>query len=92
MGQSPRAGHAWPRSLFLGLGWGVVVLGTGLLATFGPDWALPSGQASHYGYGQPLAAIGVCLLAFLLVIVGFAIAQLTAVIVRRQWVAAGEPA
>jgi hypothetical protein len=90
LAQSRGAGHAWPRSLFVGLLWGLVVLGTGLLATFGSDWVLPSGQASHDGYGRPFAVVGEALLAALLVPVGFAIAQLTAVIVRRQRAAAGE--
>ncbi|HJZ93876.1 MAG TPA: hypothetical protein VKE40_23585 [Gemmataceae bacterium] len=92
LARSPDAGHAWPRSVVVGLAWGVVVLGTGLLATFAPDWILPSGHASHYGYGQPLAMIGEVLLAVILVPIGIAIAQLTAVVVRRQWTAVGEPA
>jgi hypothetical protein len=76
--------HAWPKSVGLGAAWGLAVLGTGLFATFGPDWVLPTGQASHYGYGQAFAMIGVVLLSILAVPVGFGIAQLTAVVVRRR--------
>jgi len=76
--------HAWPTSLGLGLAWGLAALGAGLLAVFGPDWLLPSGQASHYGYGQALAMLAVILLSILALPVGFVIAQLTAVVVSRR--------
>jgi hypothetical protein len=74
--------HAWPRSIGLGVAWGSAVLGAGLFATFGPDWVLPAGQVSRYGYGQAFATIGVCFLSLLAAPVGFVIAQLTAVVVR----------
>src|SRR5262249_38897238 len=92
LARSPAGGRARPRSVVGGLAGGVVVLGAGLLAPFAPAWILPSGHASHYGYGQPLAMIGEVLLAVILVPIGIAIAQLTAVVVRRQWTAVGEPA
>ena len=76
--------HAWPRSVGLSVAWGLAVLVTGLLATFGPAWVLPSGQASHYGYEQIFAALGVFVLSALAVPVGFLIAQLTAVVVARR--------
>jgi hypothetical protein len=76
--------HAWPKSIGLGLAWGLAVLGTGAFATFVPDWVLPAGQVSHYGYGQSLAMLGVFFLSILAVPVGFVIAQLTATVVRRR--------
>lgn len=39
--------HAWPKSLAMAIGWGLAVLAAGLLATLGPEWLLPRGQASH---------------------------------------------
>jgi hypothetical protein len=54
------------------------------LAIFSPDWVLPSGQASHYGYGQAFALVGVILLSTVAVPVGFLIAQVTAVLVSRR--------
>ncbi|HKB05554.1 MAG TPA: hypothetical protein VKD90_25240 [Gemmataceae bacterium] len=83
-------GRAWPYSIRLGLSWGLAVLAAGLLATFGPDWVLPSGQSSsHYGYGQAFATIGVVMLVLVVVPIGFTIAQFTAVFVRREWARAG---
>jgi hypothetical protein len=72
----------WHWSIVRGLVWGGAVLGTGLLAIAAPDWAL-RGQASHYGYGQAFAVIGVVLLSVAVVPVGFAVSLLTALIVRR---------
>jgi hypothetical protein len=93
LAQSPDFGRtgwrAWRRSVVLSVAWGLAVLATGLLATFGPEWLLPAGQISHYGYGQAFAMIGVALLAICVIPVGFAIAQLTAVFVRREWARAG---
>jgi len=71
--------HAWPLSLGLGLACGLVVLGTGLVATFGSDWALPAGQASHYGYVEALAILGVFFASLLAMLAGSAIAQIAAV-------------
>jgi hypothetical protein len=71
--------HAWPSSLAMSFAWGLVILGVGLLAIFGPDWVLPAGVANHYGYGQALAALGVILVSVLAVPTGFTIAQLAAV-------------
>jgi hypothetical protein len=76
--------HAWPRSIGLGVAWGVAVLATGVFATFGPDWVLPAGQASHYGYEQGFIMLGVFNLSILAVPVGFVIAQLTAAAERRR--------
>jgi hypothetical protein len=76
--------HAWPWSLAMGVTWGLALLGAGLVATLAPDWALPVGQASHYGYGQVLAILGVILLSLLALPVGFAIAQVTAVRTRHR--------
>jgi hypothetical protein len=68
----------------MGIVWGLALLSAGLVATCGPDWALPPGQASHYGYGQVLAILGVILLSLLALPVGFAVAQLTAVFTRNR--------
>jgi hypothetical protein len=76
--------HAWPKSLGLGLAWALAILGVGLLATFGPDWVLPAGQVTYYGYGQFFAVLGLLFLGAVAVPVGFAIAQLTAVVVRSR--------
>ncbi len=80
----PRRGwlrrHAWPRSLGLAVLWGLAVLGAGLLAVFGPDWVLPAGQVNHYGYGQPLAVMGVFFLSAVALPVGFVISQVTALL------------
>jgi hypothetical protein len=85
-GRSGSAGAIW--SIGRGLAWGAAVLGTGLLAVFGPDWAL-AGQASHYGYGQAFAVIGVVLLAIVVVLVGFTLSLVTAVVVRPRVAAVG---
>ncbi len=76
--------HAWPKSIGLGVAWGLAVLATGTFATFSPDWVLPAGQASHYGYGQVFAMLGVFFLGILALPLGFLIAQVTAVVVRRR--------
>jgi hypothetical protein len=75
---------AWPLSLVLGIAWSAAVLVTGLLALFGPSWALPAHQASQYGYGKPLAMIGVFLLTVIVFPVGFSTAQITASVVRHR--------
>lgn len=76
--------HAWPLSLTAGMAWGLVVFATGLLAVFAPDWMLPAGQVSRYGYGQILAILGVVLMTVLVLPVGFAISQVTAVRTQRR--------
>lgn len=83
--------HFWPKSLGIGVAWGLAVLGTGLLAIVGPDWVLPSGQVSHYGYGRAFATLGVFCLSILAVPVGFAITQLTALVVYRRETAKVDP-
>jgi hypothetical protein len=62
----------------------LVVAVTGTLAVYAPDWSLPSGQASHYGYGQAFATIGVVLLAVILAPIGFIITQVVAVVVASS--------
>jgi hypothetical protein len=76
--------HAWPWSAVFGLSWALVVAVTGTLAVYAPDWSLPSGQASHYGYGQAFATIGVVLLAVILAPIGFIITQVVAVVVASS--------
>lgn len=78
-----RNATAWHWSIGAGLLWGAIVLGTGLLAIFAPDWAL-SGQASHYGYGQAFAVIGVVLLAIVVAPLGFGVMLLTAALSRKR--------
>lgn len=73
--------HLWAKSIGLGIAWGLAIFGTGVFAIVGPDWVLPSGQASHYGFGQALAFVGVLCLSLLAVPVGIVIARLTAVVV-----------
>jgi hypothetical protein len=77
------ARSAWPRSLGLAFQWGLAVLSAGLFAVFGPNWVLPSGQLSVYGYGPIFAVIGVVFLSLLAVPIGFGIAQVTAVTARQ---------
>jgi hypothetical protein len=76
--------HAWPSSLGAGVVWGMMVLGAGLLTTLGPEWVLPPGQVSHYGYGQVFAIYGLCFLSVLVVPVGFLIAHLNTVVTRNR--------
>ena len=79
--------HAWPRSVGLGVAWSLAILAAGSFATFAPDWTLPSGQGSHYGYGQGFALLGVFALSILAFPLGFVIAQLAAVVVSHSEVA-----
>jgi hypothetical protein len=79
---------AWHWSIAAGLHWAGFVLGTGLLAIFAPDWTL-SGQASHYGYGQAFAVIGVVLLAIVATPLGFGVTLVTAAMSRRTGVKSG---
>lgn len=74
------------RILALGLGclWALAVFGAGLLAVFAPEWTLPEGQATHYGYGQAFAILGVILLSVAAAPVGFLITLITASIVARD--------
>ena len=66
--------QAKSRSFGFGLLWGVTVFGTGALATFGPEQALPVGQVSNYGYDRMFMMLGLSLLSVLIVPVGFLIA------------------
>jgi hypothetical protein len=59
-----------------GLAWAVGFLATGLFAIFGPDLALPVGQADHYGYGQGLAAMAVGIGAVVVLVIGVWIARI----------------
>lgn len=62
--------QAWPWSLGFGLIWGMALLAMGWLAIYSPDWMLPAGQVSRYGYGQGFALIGVMGLSLLSVVLG----------------------
>ena len=55
-----RAGRRgrWRRALAAAGLWGAALCGAGLLAVYAADWTLPAGQATHYGYGQGIAALG----------------------------------
>jgi hypothetical protein len=68
-----------PRSLGLALLWSLGVVLTGLLAIFGPGVALPADvREEPIGYGRAIATIALVLLGSLVFILGFAIAQITA--------------
>jgi len=56
--------------------WGAGFLAAGQLAIFGPDLALPVGQADHYGYGQGLAAMAVGIGSVLVIVIGVWIARI----------------
>ena len=84
-----RQGRAQPtwrlclRSLGLALVWGGVVFCVGVAAIFGPYLFLPSAQVSQYGYGVPLALLGLFLLAGLTTLAGISV-SLTAVMVANR--------
>jgi len=59
-----------------------------MLAIFGPDYVLPDGQASHYGYGQAFATIGLVILAIILVPLGMLLTMITSSIVCKRCLAA----
>lgn len=62
--------QVWPWSLGFGLIWGMAILAIGWLAIYSPDWVLPAGQVSRYGYGQGFALLGVMGLSLLSVAIG----------------------
>ena len=66
-----RGRRDWAASLVLAFAWGLAFWAAGAFATFGIDTALPSGQASHYGYDQPIAMLGFTLLSVVLMPIGF---------------------
>lgn len=74
----------WLWSLGFGLIWGMAILAVGWLAIYSPEWMLPVGQVSRYGYGQGLAILGAMGLSLLSVIVGFIVVLIAAT--RRQTV------
>lgn len=73
---------AAPLALLSGFLWAVLVLSCGLFATFGPQFAIPDGQASNYGYGTIFAVFGVIILSAITFVLGFLIVQFTAIITR----------
>lgn len=70
--------QAWPWSLGFGLVWGMTLLGIGWLAIYSPNWMLPAGQISRYGYGQGFALLGVMGLSLLSVVLGFIVVWVAA--------------
>lgn len=80
---SPHVPRIWPWAVGVGLLWGAGVLVTGLLAVHGPDAALPEGQVGGYGYGKPIASIGVFLLAPNVAVLGFLVAYFTGTVTLR---------
>jgi hypothetical protein len=80
--QAPLYRPAAPLALLAGFLWAVLVLSCGLFATFGPQFAIPDGQASNYGYGKIFAAFGVIILSAIAFVLGFLIVQFTAIITR----------
>ena len=77
-------GSAWPAAILWPAAWGLAVFAAGMFAIFGPDLALSSAQASHYGYGRAFAMIGVVFLAGLAMAVGFIITLSAAAVFRRR--------
>ena len=75
---------AWPRALGLAGCWSLAILVTGLIAIFAPEYSLPTDQVSHYGYGRPLAILGLFFLTVGALPVGFSIVYLTTTHVRLQ--------
>lgn len=65
-----RKRRVWPYALAAGLAWGSAVACAGLAALYAPEHLLPDGQGYSYGYGRPLAAIAVVMLAALLSLIG----------------------
>ena len=81
-----RKRRVWPYALAAGLAWGSAVACAGLAALYAPEHLLPDGQGYSYGYGRPLAAIAVVMLAALLSLIGFIA---VAAIARRRLRQAG---
>ncbi len=69
--------QVWPWSIGFGLLWGIAILAVGWLAIYSPNWVLPAGQVSRYGYGQGFAILGIMGLSLLAVVIGFAVVQIT---------------
>lgn len=57
-----------------GVAWGTAFLGTGLFAVFGPDLVI-AGQGYHRGYGQGLAAFGLVVGTFLVILIGWIVSH-----------------
>jgi hypothetical protein len=74
----------WPWAIGIGCLWSLGVFATGLLAIYGPETTLPEGQVVHYGYAHLFEAIGLMLLTPPVLVVGFLIAYVTGVVVRRK--------
>lgn len=70
--------RALPWSLGFGILWGIAILAIGWLAIYSPDWVLPEGQVSRYGYGQGFAILGVMGLSLLSVVIGMVIMLIAA--------------
>ena len=81
---APRVPRIWPWAVGVGVLWSAAFLATGFLAIFAPDAALPEGQASAYGYGEIFEAVALFILAPNVVVVGFLVAYVTGVVVRRM--------
>jgi hypothetical protein len=72
--QRARQGRpAWGVVAGVAILWSVVLAGTGAVAIFAPESALPEGQVAHYGYCQIFAMAGIIALSVIAVPVGFVI-------------------
>lgn len=74
----------WPIAIGMGLLWGVTVALTGLFLVLAPPATIAASQSGAYGYGTAFAVLGVILLSLLLIVIGFLIAIITLVVVRRR--------
>lgn len=75
---------SWHIALGMGFLWALAVLLTGLFLVLAPPAAIAAQQSGAYGYTSVFAALGVVLLSLLLIVVGFLIAIITIVVVRRR--------
>jgi len=76
--QKPSRLQIWPRALGFGLVWGMAILAMGWLVIYSPDWMLPAGQVSRYGYGQGFAILGMMGLSLFSVVMGFIVVWVAA--------------
>jgi hypothetical protein len=79
-----RQRHAWPTSVAWSVAWGFAALTTGLFAFLAPVWVLPADQMSHDSYELVPVVFGLFFLSAWIVPLGFAIAQVTALVTHHR--------
>jgi hypothetical protein len=67
----------------VGVACGAAAAAAGLFAWFAPKYALPDGQWSEYGYGEPLAVIGSGALGVIAAVAGAVLTLIASAIARR---------